>query len=104
MQVSEESQVIVPPSFVDLYLPPGRTRPTAPREEIAARHEICDDLAQALTEHARTVLWRHGVTEQDVLERIHNGLQEEGSGLSPDEARWVSLRLAELLEWRDVHL
>ena len=97
--MSEDSQIIIPQSFIDLYIPPGRLKPTAPREEIAARYEFCEDLATALTEHARTVQWQHGVTEHDVLERILKGLLEPASGIEAAQAQWVARRLAELLEW-----
>jgi len=95
----EENQIVVPQSFIDLYIEPGRIKPTAPRDEIAARYETCEDLATALTESARTILWQHGVTERDVLERVHKGLTAAESGLSTAEAVWVTRRLAELLEW-----
>jgi len=93
------SQIVVPPSFVALFVPPGRIKPTAAREEIAARYEFCEDLAQMLTEHARTKHWELGVTEQDVLERMRLGLLEQDSGVSEAEAAWVVRRLAELLDW-----
>lgn len=95
----EDSQIVVPPAFVALFVPPGRVKPTLPREEIAARHELCEDLAQALTEHARTRLWELGITEADVLERIHRGLLGGEAGLGEGEAGWVLGRLAELLAW-----
>lgn len=95
----EDSQVVVPASFVALYLAPGRSRPSAPREEIAARHEACEDLASALTEPARTLLWQLGVAEQDVLQRMQRGLEDEAAGLRPGEAQWVTRRLAEILAW-----
>lgn len=95
----EDSQILVPPSFVALYLAPGRTRPSAPRAEIAARHDFCEDLASMLTEHAATLLWQLGVTEADVLERMHRGLLGDDAPVSAAEARWVIRRLAELLGW-----
>ena len=97
--MSEESQILVPPSFVALYLAPGRTRPSAPRTEVAARHEFCEDLATMLTEHAANKLWELGVTEADVLERMHRGLLGDAAPVSAAEARWVIRRLAELLGW-----
>ena len=93
------NQIIVPPSFVALFVPPGRIKPTAPRAEIAARYEFCEDLAQMLTEHARTKLWELRVTEQDVLQRMHAGLRGPDAPVSEAEAAWVVRRLAELLEW-----
>ena len=97
--MSDESQVLVPPSFVALYLAPGRTRPHAPRAEIAERHEFCEDLATLLTERAATIRWDLGITEADVLERVHRGLLGDGAPVSAAEARWVIRRLAELLDW-----
>lgn len=97
--MSEESQIVVPASFVALFLVPGRWRPNAPREHILARYEHCEDLATLLTEHARTRLWELGIAESDVLERIRRGLDAEGSGVSGPEAGWVVRRLAELLGW-----
>jgi hypothetical protein len=97
--MSDESQIVVPPSFVALYLAPGRTRPSAPRAEIAARHEFCEDLATLLTDTAATRLWELGVTPADVLERVHRGLLGGAAGVSAAEAQWVIRRLAELLQW-----
>ena len=98
--MSEDSQIVVPRSFIELYLPPGRIKPTAPRDEITARYEFCEDLASMLTEHARLKLWELGITEGDVLERMHRGLVVPDAPVSPAEAQWVIRRLAELLEWR----
>ncbi len=93
------NQIVVPPSFVALFVPPGRIKPTAARAEIAARYELCEDLAQMLTEHARTKHWELGVTEQDVLQRMHQGLLGPEAPVSEAEAAWVVRRLAELLDW-----
>lgn len=97
--MSDDGQVLVPPSFVALYLVPGRSKPNASRAQITERHEFCDDLAQMLTEPAQTRLWELGITESDVLQRMHQGLVAEGSPVSEAEAGWVLCRLAELLGW-----
>jgi hypothetical protein len=97
--MSDESQIVVPPAFIALYLLPGRSKPSLPRDEIAARHEFCEDLASALTERAAQIKWDLGVSEADVLERIRRGLHESGSGIGEAEAGWVMGRLAELLDW-----
>lgn len=97
--MSEDSQIVVPPSFIALFVPPGRIRPAAPREHIAERYELCEDLAQMLTEQARARLFELGVAEHDVLERIARGLQGDGAIVSDAEAGWVVRRLAELLDW-----
>ena len=98
--MSDESQIHIPASFVALFIPEGRVKPSASHQEIAERYEVCEDLATALTDRARTVLWELGVTEEDVLARIHQGLCEPGSGVSAAEALWVTRRLTELLAWR----
>ena len=95
----ESSQFVIPASFIDLYAAPGRPKPSAPREEIAARYELCEDLASSLTDHARSIFWDHGAAEPDVLERVHRGLAGSESGVTPAEAQWVTRRLAELLDW-----
>lgn len=95
----DSNQLVVPPSFIALYITPGRSRPSAPRDEIAARYEFCEDLATMLTDTAAQTLWQLGVTEADVLERVRRGLCGGAAGVSAPEAAWVLRRLAELLNW-----
>lgn len=95
----DDNQTVIPRSFIDLFIPPGAHRPREPREVVAARYELCEDMAQMLTEHARMKLFELGVTEEDVLARVHQGLLVPGSVVAEDEARWVVCRLAELLDW-----
>jgi len=97
--MNDENQSLIPRYFIDLYLPRGRIRPTEPRSVIAARYELCEDMANMLAEHARAMLFELHITEALVLERVHRGLLVEGSVVSKDEARWVACRLAELLGW-----
>jgi hypothetical protein len=94
-----ENQFIVPSSFIELYTTPGRIRPNASPEEIAARYELCEDLATVLTERARAVLWETGAAEADVMERMYRGLLGADSVVSEPEAGWVVRRLTELLGW-----
>jgi hypothetical protein len=93
------NQIIIPPSFIALFVEPGRTKPNASREHIYARYDLCEDMANLLTEQASNKLWELGITEADVLERISQGLHGEGIGLSAVEAQWVVRRLAEILGW-----
>ena len=95
----EVNQIVIPDSFVALFLDVGRTKPRESREFIAARYEFCEDLSCMLIEHAQTQLFQLGVTEADVLGRVHAGLLVAESGVSAMEANWVIRRLAELLEW-----
>jgi len=99
--MTDNQSIDIPPSFVSLFVAPGRIKPGVTREVMSARYELCDDLATLLTEHAKTVLFDLGVTEADVLERCELGLLGESSVVSASEARWVIRRLAELLGWND---
>lgn len=95
--MSDDSQIIVPPSFVALFVPPGRIKPIESWAHIEERYELCEDLAQMLVETAQTQRWSLGITTADVLERIARGLPATGLDLAPAEAGWVMTRLAELL-------
>jgi hypothetical protein len=98
--MSAGSAIPVPDSFVALYLKPGRSKPTAPWDYIAERHEFCDDLAQLLTDRARHTQWDLGLDESTVLERMHTALASDAQPVvSVTEAQWVVCRLAELLGW-----
>ena len=94
----DENQVRVPESFIALYTD-ARRRLTAPRATIATRYELCEDLANLLTEHCSTVHFRDGVDEATVLTRVHRGLLVEPATVEPAEAGWVVRRTAELLGW-----
>ena len=63
-----------------------------------ARHEACEDLALQLA----ATLAERGVAVEDsamALVRIREGLVADGGAFSPDEARWTTQRIAELMEW-----
>ena len=92
------SQLHVPPSFAALYTD-GRHRLTLGREELWARYEVCEDLAQQLVDHGQQIHFDHGIAEDEVLARCLAGLEVAESGLSGVEAVWVVRRLAELLGW-----
>ncbi len=95
----EHNQTVIPRSFVDLFIPRGASRPNASREHIAARYDLCEDLAQALTDPARARLLELGIAETDVVERTYAGLRA-GPVVDEPEARWVVRRLVELLDWQ----
>ena len=97
--MSDDHQTVIPRSFIDLFIPAGKIKPREPRDVIAARYELCEDMAQMLTEHAKAKFFELGVTADDVLDRVHRGLLAEGSVVAGDEACWVTCRLAELLGW-----
>lgn len=95
----DESQLLVPDSFAELFITPGQRKPSIDRAALAEKFELCEDMAQMLTEHASQVLVKLGITEGDVLGRMLQGLVAEEGRLSEGEALWVVSRLAELLQW-----
>ena len=97
--MDDANQIQVPDSFVALYASRGGHRLTEPIAHVRARYELCEDLAQALTEQARLTQFQLGITEQDVLEKMLQALAQEGSPVPANEAQWVVRRLAELLDW-----
>lgn len=99
--MSDEYQIEIPASFMALYVLPGRQKPSLPRDEVAARYELCEDMAQLLTETARNMEFSLGLAESDVLTRCLQGLRVEPAVVSEAESVWVVRRLAELLGWSD---
>ena len=97
--MDDANQIHIPDSFLALFAARGGYRLTEPLDHVRARYELCEDLAQALTEQARLTQFQLGITEQDVLEKMQQALTQEGSPVPPREAQWVVRRLAELLDW-----
>lgn len=95
----EEYQVEIPQSFMALFVDPGRSKPNAPREEVAARYELCEDMANMLTASADNMVFSLGISEREVIERCRLGLKGEGAVVTEAEADWVVRRLTELLGW-----
>ena len=95
----DHNQLEIPDSFIALYLVPGRLKPTATRQVITGRYELCEDLANQLFDYARAQHHDLGISEHEVLERCHRGLLVEASVVTPREAGWVVRRLAELEGW-----
>lgn len=96
--MSDEYQIEIPPSFTTLYTDAGR-RLTVRLVELRQRYELCEDLAQQLTEPGRHIHFDLGLTQDEVFDRLHAGLAGDDSGVSNAEAAWVIKRLAELLDW-----
>ena len=97
--MSPENQLLIPERFSALYIPPGRHKPSLPWAELAQRHELCEDLAQMLTEQAANQFATHRLEASQILERCLAGLHASPELVSDVEARWVICRLAELLQW-----
>ncbi|MDQ6629573.1 MAG: ATPase with chaperone activity [Pseudomonadota bacterium] len=96
----DHNQLVVPDSFMALFVPAGQSKPTATRAVISARYELCEDLAGQLVEHAQG---QHdqGRSQEEILEAIRLGLRSGDSGIDEPESRWVVRRLAELQGWSD---
>ena len=97
--MTQEFQIDIPASFMALYVPPGKIKPTLGLRELAARYELCEDLANLLTEKAANMQFTLGITEDLVLTQCEAGLLAEPAVVTPGEARWVVCRLGELLQW-----
>src|SRR6202012_3045995 len=97
--MSDENQIESRPAFIALFVQPGRIKPSATRETITQRYEFCEALATMLVERAQTLQWQLGITEADVLEKMHEVLMGEGAPVPPNEGEWIIKRLAELMEW-----
>jgi hypothetical protein len=93
----DDNQILIPESFMALFMVPSRSKPTEPYATVLARYELCEDMANMLVDHATTKMWELGVEKQDVVQRIHQGLAGGEAGVSDAEAQWVLLRLSELL-------
>jgi hypothetical protein len=98
--MDDSNQLDVPPSFVALYTAPSGHRLIEPIRIVRERYELCEDMAQMLMEQAAAVLFKSGGSEQEVLAKMQAGLSEAGSPVSPAEAQWVVLRIAEILGWQ----
>lgn len=97
--MSEDNQIVLPESFTTLYVAPGKYKPSIGHTEMAMRYELCEDLANLLTEQAANMQFTLGITEDLVLAQCEQGLLAEPAVVLPTEARWVVCRLAELLNW-----
>jgi len=97
LPMSDEYQILIPPSFMALFLAPGQVKPNEPRNHIAQRYEWCEDMAQMLAEPAREQMFRLGITESDAVRSIQKGLSGPDAVVSEPEAEWVAARLRELL-------
>lgn len=95
--MSADSQITVPPSFVALFVPEGRQRPTEPWAVVLQRYEWCEDMAQSLLEPAQAHMHRLGLAESDVADALAATLSGAETGLSAAEVGWVARRLEELL-------
>ena len=97
--MSDASQIEIPPSFVALFVTPGHTRPHTAREVVAARYELCEDLAQSLAPTASHMQLARDLHMADVLSQCLQAISGPEAVVEDAEAPWVVCRLAELLDW-----
>lgn len=97
--MDEYNQIEPPPSFVALFASPSGHKLLEPMSTVRQRYELCEDLAQALTEQAAVNLFKSGGSEREVLQKMELALTAEDSPISASEANWVVTRLAELSGW-----
>ncbi|MEJ5989764.1 hypothetical protein WG902_07175 [Ramlibacter sp. PS3R-8] len=97
--MDETNQIEPPPSFVALFASPSGHKLLEPMSTVRQRYELCEDLAQALTEQASVHLFKSGGSEREVLEKMELALTTQESPITAREAKWVVTRLAELSGW-----
>jgi len=97
--MSDDYQIDIPPSFFAVYTD-ARQRLSEPIATVRSRYEVCEDLASHLVQHAQVLHHVEVPSEDEILRRIHAGLQSPEAGVSPAEAQWIVRRLAELLGWQ----
>lgn len=97
--MSAENQITIPDSFRDIYLDPVRHKLQIGKDELLARYEHCEDLANMLMQPALDRKFSLDISELVVLRQIRSGLLGENAVVTEDEATWVVSRLAELLLW-----
>lgn len=96
--MNDDRQIFVPASFISLFVPLGKTKPIASREEIESRYDYCEDLSQLLFDQLRDKMAEHGIPVDLAFARITNVLTDSSLNLSEAESAWVLSRLTELSE------
>jgi len=101
MQMDEEchNQILIPESFTEIYTDEQRGRLTIKKDELLRRYELCEDLANMLTERTSEQWFKTGWEKVEVLEQVRLGLVGDQGIVSDAEGNWVVRRLEELLGW-----
>lgn len=94
-----DNQIEVPASFAALYTAPGGQRLLQPASHVRDRYELCEDMAQMLTEQAAAAHFKSGGPEGEVLRQMQSALGAPEAPVSPEEAEWVVRRIAEIVGW-----
>ena len=91
----EFNQLFVAESFQAIYLERGRS--ILSRDDLQARHELCEDTAQSLAEVCLGLQSRDDISIAEVITQCRDGLLNPPSPVTRPEAQWVAIRVAELL-------
>jgi len=97
--MDDSNQIEVPPSFLALFTSPAGHRLMQPIAAIRDRYELCEDMAQLLTQEASTAWFKSGGPEHETLAKMKLALSAADSPLQANEPAWVVTRIAELLGW-----
>src|SRR3569832_633755 len=97
--MDDANQIEPPASFAAIYTSADGSRLTRPAGEIIARYELCEDIAQTMSERAATLLATSNDSERQVLVRVREALNGDNRSVTSAESTWVVRRLAELLDW-----
>lgn len=99
MSFGDDSQILIPDAFTAVHSDPVRGKLTISREELAQRFELCEDMANLLSDSTAAQWFKTGLEKQEVLEQVRQGLLGENSVVIEPEAQWVVGRLGEVLGW-----
>lgn len=93
----DHNQTILPESFVALHLRHGR--PVIGREEIEARYEVAETIAQRVAEVVAQVP-DDDAARREALQSVRESLVTAPAAVSEAEATWVIARVMEICEWQ----
>ncbi len=99
MSFGEDSQILIPEAFTAIHSDPVRGKLTISREELAQRFELCEDMANLLSDSTAAQWFKTGQEKEEVLEQVRLGLLGENRVVSEPEAQWVVGRIGEVLGW-----
>ncbi len=99
MASEHDNQILIPESFTQIYTDAQRGRLTVTKDELLQRYELCEDMANLLTERTSEQWFKTGWEKAEVLEQVRLGLMGEQAIVSEDEGHWAVRRLEELLGW-----
>jgi hypothetical protein len=98
--MDDANQIEPPASFAVIYTSVDGSQLTRAAHEIISRYELCEDIAQTLSERAATLLATSSDSENEVLKCVRDALDVDSQAVTSAESAWVVQRLAELLNWR----